>query len=193
MNYLAHILLSCEDEELLIGNFLGDFIKNKEVITFSEGIQKGVRLHRLIDSYTDSHPVVKKGIRRLQKRHSKYAGVVIDVLYDYILAKNWANYGPGDLQGFSNNIYEILGRHISVMPTRIQDQVERMIAANWLVSYSKLEGIKYTFERVRKRASIPSFFDGVMDSLVEDEKLLTEEFALFFPDIMKETTIFCDC
>lgn len=193
MNYLAHTLLSCEDEELLIGNFLADFINNKEVAVLSEGMKKGVELHRLIDSFTDSHPVVKSGIHRLQKKHGKYAGVVIDIFYDYILANNWASYGPDDLQSFADKTYKVLAKHVEAMPERLHEKVPKMIADNWLVQYGKLEGIAYTFEWVQKRASKPAYFDNVLVSLAEEEAQLTKEFAVFFPDMFREVGAFCNC
>lgn len=193
MNFLAHTLLSSEDEALLIGNFLADFINNKEVAVLPEDMKKGIALHRLIDSYTDSHPVVKKGVHRLQKKHGKYAGVVIDIFYDYILANNWSKYGPGTLQSFADKTYDVLKNNIEPMPERLHKRVPQMIEDNWLVQYGKLEGIAYTFEWVQKRASKPAYFDNILESLATEEAQLTEEFALFFPDLSQEVGAFCNC
>ena len=82
MNYLAHLFLSCQDEDLVIGNFIADSIRNKEVATFSPAIQQGISLHRKIDAYTDSHPIVRLSTRRLHPHHHKYAPVVIDIFFD---------------------------------------------------------------------------------------------------------------
>ncbi|MEZ4988614.1 MAG: ACP phosphodiesterase [Saprospiraceae bacterium] len=193
MNYLAHILLSCEDEALLVGNFLGDHLHNKELAAFPEAIQQGVRLHRFIDSYTDNHPEVRNSIRLLQPKHGKYAGVVVDVLYDFILAREWQHYGSGSLQDFANTVYEILLRHLPVMPERVQRFVPLMVADNWLVRYGTWEGIDYTFERMRKRASQPQWFDNAVASLQEHEAALSAHFSRFFPDISKEVKTFCHC
>jgi len=92
MNFLAHLYLSCDNEDLMIGNFIADFIRNKEVKDYSPEIQKGIFLHRQIDTYTDLHPMVKKGTHRLQKYHRKYSPVIVDVFYDYLLANNWERY-----------------------------------------------------------------------------------------------------
>jgi acyl carrier protein phosphodiesterase len=193
MNFLAHLLLSCEEEELMIGNFLGDFTKNKDLPTFSPAIQRGVRLHRIIDTYTDNHPIVRQGTHRLHQRHGKYAGVVIDVLYDYILANNWSDYGPGSLEEFAKSTYDTLERHLDKMPVRLHSIVPRMIADNWLVRYGAKDGIAYTFSRIQKRVSKPEYLENILISLEENEDQLTSEFALFFPDIFKEVKIFCNC
>lgn len=193
MNFLAHLLLSCEGEELMVGNFLGDFIKNRELADFSPGIQQGVRLHRLIDSYTDAHPIVRQGTRRMHARHGKYAGVVIDVLYDYILASHWEEFGPGQLQDFANSAYQVLTEHLPLMPNRLHAVVPNMIADNWLVRYGTREGIDFTFSRLRMRVSKPNFLRNVLTTLDENEKELTEEFRQFFPDIAREVRLFCAC
>ncbi|MEL7221718.1 MAG: ACP phosphodiesterase [Bacteroidota bacterium] len=193
MNFLAHLLLSCEEEELMIGNFLGDFIKNRELPSFSPAIQRGVRLHRLIDTYTDNHPVVRQGIHRLHKRHGKYAGVVIDILYDYILANNWTDYGPGTLKNFTQSTYRVLEKHLPAMPERLHTVVPRMINDNWLVRYGETDGVAYTFSRLKRRVSKPEYLENVLLSLQENEALLTEEFTQFFPDVSREVRTFCDC
>lgn len=193
MNFLAHLLLSCEAEELLVGNFLGDFIKNRELAGFSPGIQQGIRLHRLIDSFTDAHPMVRQATRRMHARHGKYAGVVVDVLYDYILANNWDEFGPGKLQDFANRSYTILEAYLPMMPERIHSVVPRMIADNWLVRYGTHDGIDFTFSRLRRRVSRPEMLENVLITLSENEKELTKEFRQFFPDIAKEVQHFCAC
>ena len=56
MNYLAHAFLSFNDSGLLIGNMISDFVKGKKQFDYTPDIQKGIRLHRMIDTYTDAHP-----------------------------------------------------------------------------------------------------------------------------------------
>jgi len=193
MNFLAHLLLSCQDEELIVGNFLGDFIKNRDLPGLPPGIQQGIRLHRFIDTYTDNHPVVRQGTHRLQKRHGKYAGVVIDVLYDYILANHWAHYHSQSLGVFTQGIYQVLEQNLPLMPARLQQRVPLMIADDWLVQYGTTAGIAYTFSRLQQRVSKPEYLEDALVSLHEDQALLVEEFSHFFPAIAQEVSLFCDC
>jgi acyl carrier protein phosphodiesterase len=118
---------------------------------------------------------------------------VIDVLYDYILANNWSNYGPGSLDDFAQNAYATLERHLLKMPVRLHSIVPRMIADNWLVRYGTKEGIAYTFSRIQRRVSRPEYLEDVLISLKENEDQLASEFALFFPDVSKEVKFFCAC
>lgn len=193
LNYLAHLLLSCDEEELLVGNFLGDHVSNAEVPLFSVGIQRGIRLHRAIDTYMDNHPVVRQGTRRLHARHGKYAGVVMDVLYDYLLVEQWTTFGVGTLQQFADQTYAVLLRHQSSMPERVQAFLPRMVADNWLVQYGTREGIAFTFSRLQRRVSQPQFLEDALVSLDEHKAALSAEFALFFPDMRLEVQQFCDC
>ena len=97
MNFLAHIYLSGEDEGITIGNFIADGIKGKKYLSYPASIQKGILLHRGIDSFTDSHPTVRQSTARLHENYGHYSGVIVDILYDHFLAKNWEEYHEQDL------------------------------------------------------------------------------------------------
>jgi acyl carrier protein phosphodiesterase len=185
MNYLAHLFLSFEDPDILTGNFLADMISNKIVKTYPEGIRRGVFVHRKIDTFTDDHPDVLKGVRRLYGRHSKYASVLIDIYYDYLLAKNWDKYADKSLQDFADNTYKVLRSNMDCMSERIQRQLIGMSDANWLVSYGSLDGIAFAIGKLKNRVSKPELLEGAIDSLIEDMDLLDEEFNRFFPEIME--------
>jgi acyl carrier protein phosphodiesterase len=184
MNFLAHFYLSCQDESLMIGNFLGDYLRNPQVKALPERVQAGVYLHRRIDSYTDRHPEVLKGVRRLYKRHSKYAPVIVDVFYDYLLSVNWATYSKEPLEQFIKKVYRQLEANISLMPSPVSEFVPRMIADNWLQAYCTHNGIAYTFRRLRRRTSKPQLLDGAIDSLAQDFHDLNTEFNRFFPELI---------
>lgn len=139
----------------------------------------------------DNHPIVRQGTKRLHPRHGKYAGVVMDVLYDYLLVEQWATFGTGTLQQFADTTYSILLRHQSTFPERVQVFLPRMIADNWLVQYGTLAGIAYTFSRLQRRISQPQYLDDALISLTEQKGELSQEFALFFPDVRREVVRFC--
>ncbi|MBK9014895.1 MAG: DUF479 domain-containing protein [Saprospiraceae bacterium] len=186
MNFLAHIYLSGPDEHLLVGNFLADFISNKEVAKLPPSIQKGVQMHRQIDSFTDRHPMVKQGARRLHPSHGKYAPVILDVCHDFLLAQNWERYSDKSLEAFSANVYEVLLRHLPIMPTILHDRLPKMVADNWLVRYGTEDGLRFTFSRVKMRSSAPHFFENAVESLTKHYDDFNDEFNSFFPDIIDE-------
>lgn len=193
MNFLAHIYLSCDNEDLLIGNFIADFIRNKEVPNFSPAIQKGIILHRQIDTFTDEHPLVKKGTKRLQEAHHKYAPVIVDVWYDYLLANNWDRYSGENLDDFCEGVYRILEKRMDDLPLKLQKRVPIMIEHKWLQAYGTDEGIRYTFKRLSERLSKPEYLDGVVENLLSFNEKMTEEFNLFFPEVIEYVRENCEC
>ncbi len=193
MNYLAHLFLSCQDDDLLVGNFIADSIKNKEVSIYSPTIQQGIFLHRQIDSFTDRHPIVKQATRRLYIHHSKYAPVVIDVFYDHLLANNWANYAEEPLDSFAARMYQLLRGRIAELPPKLQQNVPVMIQHNWLMHYGSEKGLQYTFERMDQRTRFQSNFKNAVSHLKQDYGLYNEEFNAFFPEVIHMVNDFCAC
>ena len=191
MNYLAHLFLSCDDDDLMIGNFIADSIRNKEVANFSEGIQQGILLHRKIDSFTDNHPIVRQATRRLYPHHHKYAPVVIDVFFDNLLANNWQLYASETLPDFAKRMYAILTKRQLDLPLKMQKYVPNMVANDWLQKYGTTDGLQYTFERMDKRTKFKSNFVNAVSHLQADYDLYEEEFNLFFPDVMEMAVDFC--
>ena len=106
MNYLAHLHLSNNDKNLIIGNYIADDVKGKAYLNFPLEIQKGIILHRKIDDFTDSHKVVGNSKNLIRHHQNKFTPVVMDVFYDYFLAKNWEEYSTVDLLSFTTNIYK---------------------------------------------------------------------------------------
>lgn len=191
MNYLAHLFLSCHDDDLMIGNFIADSIRNKEVANFSEGIQQGILLHRKIDSFTDNHPIVRQATRRLHPHHHKYAPVVIDVFFDNLLANNWQLYASETLPDFAKRMYAILTKRQLDLPLKMQKYVPNMVANDWLQKYGTTDGLQYTFERMDKRTKFKSNFVNAVSHLQADYDLYEEEFNQFFPDVMEMAVDFC--
>ncbi|MDX1940709.1 MAG: ACP phosphodiesterase [Saprospiraceae bacterium] len=185
MNFLAHLFLSCEDEELLIGNFIGDFVRSRDDAQYSAGIQRGLKLHRKIDSFTDTHPAVLESVRLLRPYHRKYAPVVLDVFYDFLLAKNWTQFSVQSLKKYTQNIYKILESNIHLMPPVLQHRLPLMIADDWLVRYGEWDGLAFTFSRMKLRASKPGHFDNVIEHLQAHLEPLDKGFQRFFPEAIQ--------
>lgn len=193
MNYLAHLYLSCNNNELLIGNFLADFVSIRYAHTLPPAIGKGILLHRKIDHFTDNHPLVKEGIGRLRNTHGKYAPVVIDIFYDYFLSNNWNHFHASSLQSFASLTYQTLQQYTQYMPNPLQVQLNQMIASNWLTQYGAYQGMHHTFERLKKRVSQPQYLNGVLDSLSQEEPVMQQEFMLFFPEVVEFVATECGC
>lgn len=185
MNFLAHLLLSAHDEALMVGNFMADFVPNRVVATLPEAVQRGIGMHRFIDRYTDNHPLVRQATRRLHARHHKYAPVLVDVYYDFLLAQNWSRFAQMPIEDFASRAYEVLLRHRHLMPPRLQERLDLMVADDWLRRYRTLEGMRHVFERMKRYVSRPEWLEGAVDSLIAQRALLEEEFLIFFSEVQK--------
>ena len=75
MNYLAHFHLSYGSDDLLIGALLGDFIKGPLKGERKSLLNRVFWLHRKIDVFTDSHPLLKQAHQLFQPRYRRYAGI----------------------------------------------------------------------------------------------------------------------
>lgn len=187
MNFLAHLYLSKENKNILIGNFISDAIKGSDYKNYPHEIKAGILLHREIDTFTDSHPIVRKSMHRLNKRYRHYDGVIIDLLYDHYLAKNWANYSEIPLALYAKNTYAFLLENIQSFPEELQKLLPNMIKHNWLVTYASLEGME------RVLAGMNRLTKGIskMDLAIEDLKLyykeFEEDFTLYFKELEKFT------
>lgn len=156
-------------------------------------IYAGIELHRKIDSYTDKHDIVRKATKRLRPHHKKYSPVVIDVLYDHLLANNWERYSDLSLPDYAKDVYKIFSKRMEVMPVRLKRSLPRMIEYDWLSNYKSLEGLKFTLDKMDERTSFPSNFGGAVDHLRDVYDLFTEEFNAFFQDIIAYVNSHCDC
>ena len=184
MNFLAHIYLSGDDEEITIGNFIADGIKGKQYRKYPQQIQKGILLHRAIDSYTDSHHIVKQSTKRLHEKYSHYSGVIVDILYDHFLAKNWKDYHDMPLDEYVDEFYEILRNKFEVLPTRIQRMMPYMIGDNWLLSYATIPGISKILNQMNIRTKGVSKMNFAILELEEFYTEFEEEFTSFFAELI---------
>ena len=183
VNFLAHIYLSQDDPMITIGNFMADGIKGKKYLKYNEDIQKGILIHRWIDTYTDSHPIVKQSTKRLHDKYSHYSGVIVDILYDHFLAKNWSTYHKEPLADYITNFYQLLIDNHELLTPRIQKMMVPMMRDNWLLSYATLEGIGTVLYNMNIRTKRRVAMDKAVDDLKEHYTVFEKEFTSFFEEL----------
>lgn len=184
MNFLAHIYLSFDDTEITLGNFFADHIRGNKFKHFPERIQKGILLHREIDTFTDSHPIAKQSSKRLHKNYSHYSRVIVDIFYDHFLAKNWQNYSKVPLEEFIENFYDLLEDNYSVLPLATQRMMPYMVTDNWLLSYANLDGISKVLAGMNRRTKNKSKMNFAILDLEEHYSAFENEFTLFFEELI---------
>ena len=184
MCIIEHIYLSGDNDLVTIGNFIADGIKGKRYKKFSKDIQIGILLHRHIDTYTDAHKTVRLSTKRLHEKYSHYSGVIVDILYDHFLAKNWASYSDKPLDKYIEKFYDSLEINYDLLPLRIQKIMPYMLADNWLLSYASIDGISRVLDGVNRRTKNRS---SMNEAVVELEEFYTEfenEFSAFFDELI---------
>lgn len=183
MNFLAHAYLSFGQEEILVGNLVADFVKGKELHQFSRGIQIGILLHREIDVFTDTHPLVKAGQSYLRPKFRHYSSVITDIFFDYFLAKNWNTYSNTPLEEFTINTYSIVEKHLPELPLQFGEVFYWMKSQNWLLNYREIEGIQRTLNGMTRRAKFDSKMNESVSILLEKENEFELIFFAFFKDL----------
>ena len=193
MNYLAHSYLSCGDEDLMLGNLITDMIKKQDETAYDQAIQKGIDLHRKIDTFTDSHPIVSESLQLIYPTQGKYAPVVLDILWDYFLSHNWKHFSGEEIPHFTRNVYAILEKNYGRLQPKIVERVQKMIEADWLQSCITKERLRGTFTHLHKRTKFKSNFDKVDEILVEHEEKLNAYFMKLFPAMISYVETNCGC
>jgi acyl carrier protein phosphodiesterase len=185
LNYLAHLYLAGNDAGLLVGNFIADAVKGKQIEQFSESIQRGIRLHRQIDMFTDSHPVIERGKEALRPQYKKFAGIVMDVFGDHFLARNWNVFAPGDLNDFSEQTYMMLFQHQEFLPEKCRYTLHYMSMQDWLGNYRHIEGIKRALTGLARRSTFPSGMENAHKELERHYLFYQQVFHEFLPDLIR--------
>ncbi|WP_292900675.1 acyl carrier protein phosphodiesterase [Nonlabens sp.] len=183
MNYLAHIYLSKEDKELRIGNFIADAVKGKDFSRFPIRVAQGIILHRHIDTFTDTHPVVRKSKDLIRGTYGHWSGVIVDMYYDHFLAANWLDFHEMPLSDYVQGFYKDLQEQHDILPERVQRFLPYMIEQNWLYNYATVEGISRIFEQMNHRTKGKSNMNFAPIELLKYYQELEKHFRIFFKDL----------
>jgi len=184
MNFLAHIYLSGDNDGVTIGNFIADGIRGKKYLDYPKDIKTGILLHRQIDTFTDAHKTVRLSTKKLHKNYGHYSGIIVDILYDHFLAKNWSQYSNVPLAEYVDNFYTLLKDNSEVLPKRITTMMPYMIADNWILNYATIEGITETLEGMNRRTKNKSQMNLAVHELIEYYDEFEAEFTAFFEELI---------
>lgn len=185
MNYLAHSFLSGSSEQVIVGNFIGDFVKGNKHQTYPPEIQKGILLHRFIDSYADNSPIIKESKQIFQPVYGKYSGIIIDVMYDHFLSVHWNEYSKIDREQFIQNVYTTILKFYPVLPERAHRLAPSIVYHNWMRYYASFYGIEKVLKRMSIRTSLPGETKECIALFKKHYSELDEHFQRFFPEMIK--------
>jgi acyl carrier protein phosphodiesterase len=184
MNYLAHLFLSGNDEKILVGNFIGDYVKGKGYKKYPEPIQKGILLHRQIDSFTDKHTIFREAKKLIRSEYGLYSGIVTDIFYDHLLARNWRLIAGGNLRDFAKKAHTVLLSHFFYLPVRVQGFLPFLIQNRRLESYATAEGIRDSLEIMSRYSSLPEKSAKAVEIMVANSRFLEQNFFRFMFEII---------
>jgi len=189
MNFLAHIYLSGDNDLMKIGNFMADGIHGKHFDTFPMEIQKGIILHRSIDTFTDTHPIFRQSTKRLHANYHHYSGIIVDIFYDHFLAKNWNKYSDEKLEDYVEHFYQSLNDNYEFLNEKTQKILPYLIQQNWLLSYQTIEGIENVLVKMDNRMKRDSNMRFSVVELRTYYSEFEEEFTTFFEELIVHSNL----
>jgi acyl carrier protein phosphodiesterase len=189
VNFLAHLHLADGDPGDMTGGVAADFVRNPDLHRLTPDVLRGVMLHRLIDGFTDRHPVTLRSISRIAKAMGWYGGVVIDIYYDHILARDWPRYSPEPLASFAARSYAVLEAGHGVLPDDARNFMRRFIDEDRLNRYATLDGIADTLDRVSRVIAEriphrPTDLTKAVPILIARDAEIAADFHEFYPELM---------
>lgn len=187
MNFLAHLALSGNSPNIIMGNFVADFMKGKltdeRIKMWPEGVGKGILLHREIDYYTDTHHKLREMKHLMRPKFGKWSGVVSDIYFDYFLANHFGEFYPVNLDNFVTGIHQIIEENRELIPAKMVPLADAMMSQQWLKSYLTFEGIGKTFKNLSTRNELRSGLKGAEVDLEENTEFYQAYFLDFYPDL----------
>lgn len=185
MNYLAHIYLARYSDDAMLGALLGDFVKPNSGASFSADTEAEILTHRKVDAFTDSHPIVLDAKRLFTGPRRRYAGILLDVFYDHLLARSWAHYCDVPLDGFIQRFYAALTAAADTLPANLARAAPWMIEQDWLGTYLDYAGVEIAVRRISTRLSKNGdVMRDALDDLQANYAELASGFDVFFPELI---------
>lgn len=182
MNFLAHALLAGDDPALIVGGVAGDWIKGPLPAGLPDDLARGVALHRAIDSHAESHPAFCRSRTRISAPRRRYAGVLVDMFYDHLLARDWATFHAQPLHEFCFGVYRHLEARMGDLPVASHAALRLMMREDWLASYAGMEGVAAVLARMSRRARRPNPLSGGELEFLADAEGFHRDFQLWLAD-----------
>ena len=183
MNYLAHLFLSGNNEKIMVGNFIADWVKGRTFDQYPADIQRGIVMHRAIDSFTDAHPLQKHSRSFFVPSYGRFSGIVVDVLYDHFLSVHWNEFTSGNRITYIEHAYSTIEKYRRFLPARPKRMLPSMIHHDWVGCYVSLYGLHKVLERMSRRTALPAFSQDAITILRENYDAIDADFVLFFAEL----------
>jgi acyl carrier protein phosphodiesterase len=182
LNFLAHALLAGDTPALIVGGVVGDWIKGTLPGALPDDLAQGVALHRAIDQFAESQPAFNRSRSRVSPVRRRYAGILVDVFYDHLLAKNWTAIHKPPLDEYCEAVYGLIRDRLHDLPVSAHPALMLMAQENWLASYARIEGIEDVLARMSRRARQPNSLMHGEQEYLADVDGFTGDFHVWLAD-----------
>jgi acyl carrier protein phosphodiesterase len=187
MNYLVHFFLAGDDEDLRLGNLLGDYVKGRverfEHPGVTDRLRTGIQMHRTIDAFSDRHPAVHRSKKIVSAGYGRLSGVIVDVFYDHVLARRWAEHHPQPLREYTQEVYRTLTDNLHRLPAPVHPLITSMSRGDWLRGYASQLGIERALQGMAQRRAVAAEIGTAGRLLAEHFDRFSADFAEFLPEL----------
>jgi acyl carrier protein phosphodiesterase len=194
MNFLMHFFMAGDDEELRLGNLLGDFVKGRVERFDHPGltarVRSGIQMHRAIDTFSDRHPAVHRSKSILAPEYGRLAGVIVDVFYDHVLARRWTEYHSQPLPEYAHDVYRTLNRNLHRLPSSLHPLIANMSRNDWLGGYASVRGIELALQGIARRRPVAAKIGTAGRLLADHFDRFSGHFDQFMPELRAHSAAF---
>ena len=183
MNFLAHFHLAWPDEDLLAGGLEGDYHKGPVDPALSNGLQRGIRLHRAIDAYTDSHPALAGLRREFDPGLRRFAGILLDLSFDHFLSSHWSCFADQSLDHFNRQVYRDLQGRRRELSAPARRMLDRLVQYDLLGRYRDWTAVPDSAARIGERFARGNPFTDIGDELQRMRPRMETAFLAFYPEL----------
>ncbi|MCF2949235.1 ACP phosphodiesterase [Paraglaciecola aquimarina] len=186
MNYIAHLHIAEHTNTSKLGNFLGDFVKGSDLTHLPEEIELGIRLHRSVDKFTDSHDLIRNLKTQFPANIRRMAGVIIDIYFDHLLMKSWQHYSAQSYHSLFSSFYTEL-KTFSLPDNHYYSQLsQRLLSHQWLKEYTYEPTCFRAFVSIEKRLKRKVMFATHAEFFIKQNRLLFINcFKQFYPELLR--------
>lgn len=184
MNHLAHALIAVRTDTSIVGNLLGDFVKGRPEGAWHGELLRGIRLHRAVDAYVDDHPAFARSRARIAPARRRFAGILVDMAYDHVLAGDWDTWGEGTLREFADRVYRELEAAGDALPGRMRRFRRYLVDTDLLSAYARRDGVAAALAGMSGRMRRPNPLAAGMDDIEAARDGLAADFRALWPDVL---------
>ena len=184
MNYLGHLYLSGESNKIIVGNFIGDYVKGNGYNKYPEKIAEWIKLHRAIDNFTDKHQIFRDSKKLFRSHFGLYSGIMVDLFFDHFLARNWTLYSAISLRKYAKKIHTVLILHFKYLPPNVKRFLPFLIKNRRLESYASVDGIIRSLHIMSNYSSVPANAELAGKILLQNYHVLEKNFEVFMFELI---------